>query len=158
LKRLLDDIIENPQFSQNIAWNFRTFKANDEIVKQGDLGDTLFFIQQGTIRVTGNVELDEQKNIKAGICDLEAGAIFGETCLHEANPRMATVVAITDVKVIEINGEKLSAFLDAHPILGYLFYKQLFEIFVKRLHIANKRVEHLMAWGLKVHDIDKYLG
>ena len=70
---------------------------------------------------------------------------------------MATINAVTDGSMLELDGLRLSIFLDAHPILGYLFYKNIFEVFVTRLNKANQRVEHLMAWGLKVHEIDKYL-
>jgi len=157
LKSILHEILENPQFEEGVAWNQRDFKANEEIVKQGELGETLFVIEEGTLRVTGSVELDEKKNMQTGICDLEKGSVFGETCLHESSPRMATVIAVTDARIIEVDGLRLSIFLDAHPILGYLFYKNLFEISVSRLNKANQRVENLMAWGLKVHDINKYL-
>ena len=157
MKSILHEILGNPQFEEGVAWKRRNFKANEQVVKQGELGETLFVIEEGVLRVTGNVELDDKKNMQTGICDLEKGSIFGETCLHEPSPRMATVIAVTDSCVVEVDGLKLSVFLDAHPVLGYLFYKNLFEISVTRLNKANQRVEHLMAWGLKVHDIEKYL-
>jgi CRP-like cAMP-binding protein len=157
LKNILHEILENPQFEEGVAWKRHNFKANEQVVKQGELGETLFVIEEGVLRVTGNVELDDKKNMQTGICDLEKGSIFGETSLHESSPRIATVIAVTDSCVFEVDGLKLSVFLDAHPVLGYLFYKNLFDISVTRLNKANQRVEHLMAWGLKVHDIDKYL-
>ena len=157
MKSILHEILENPQFEEGVAWKRRNFKANEQVVKQGELGEALFVIEEGVLRVTGNVELDDKKNMQAGICDLEKGSIFGETCLHESSPRMATVIAVTDSCVFEVGGLKLSVFLDANPVLGYLFYKNLFEISITRLNKANQRVERLMAWGLKVHDIEKYL-
>jgi CRP/FNR family cyclic AMP-dependent transcriptional regulator len=63
--------------------------------------------------------------------------------------RTASVTAITDGCVLEINGEKLSGYLDAHPIKGYAFYKKMFEILFKRLDNGNRRIEYLLAWGLK---------
>nr|WP_305908415.1 cyclic nucleotide-binding domain-containing protein [Methylomarinum sp. Ch1-1]MDP4521244.1 cyclic nucleotide-binding domain-containing protein [Methylomarinum sp. Ch1-1] len=107
--------------------------------------------------MAGKVELDDRRQIQPGVCDLESGSIFGEICLHRSQTRMATVTAATDVKLLEIDGESLSSYLDANPIQGYLFYKELFGTMIKRLDVANHRVESLMAWGLKVHDIDKYL-
>ena len=157
MESILKEIIQSPGFVQDDAWKQRDFKSNEMIVEQGELAKSLFFIQQGVLRVTGNVELDEQKNIHPGFCDLQTGSIFGETCLYEESHRMATIIAVTDGCVIEIDGKKLNVFLDAHPVLGYHFYKQVFEISVSRLNKANQRVEHLMAWGLKVHEIDKYL-
>lgn len=157
MENILKEIIEDPQFVEGVAWTHRYFNANDVIVKQGELGNTLFMVEGGVLRVTGHVELGEHKNIQPGLCDLEKGSIFGETCLYESSRRIATIIAVTDASVIEVNGARLSAFLDANPVLGYLFYKKIFEVFVTRLNKANQRVEHLMAWGLKVHEIDKYL-
>lgn len=157
MKSILHKILENPQFEEGVAWKRRNFKANEEIVKQGELGETLFVIKEGVLRVTGNVELDDKKNMQTGICDLDKDSIFGEACLHESSRRMTTVIAVTDGCVIEVDGARLSVFLEAQPVLGYRFYKYLFEISTIRLNKANQRIEHLMAWGLKVHDIEKYL-
>ncbi|MCK5355858.1 MAG: cyclic nucleotide-binding domain-containing protein [Methyloprofundus sp.] len=157
MENVLKEIIQSPQFVQDDAWKQLDFKSNEMIVKQGELANSLFFIQEGVLRVTGHVELGEQKVIQPGFCDLDAGSVFGEACLYEESQRMATIIAVTDGSVIEIDGKRLDVFLDAHPILGYHFYKQIFEVFASRLNKANQRVERLMAWGLKVHEIDKYL-
>ncbi|NOR81110.1 MAG: cyclic nucleotide-binding domain-containing protein [Methyloprofundus sp.] len=157
METILKEIIEDPQFVKGIAWKQRHFNTNDVIVKQGDLGETLFVIQEGILRVTGHVKLGEHKNIQPGFCDLEKGSVFGETCLYQFNRRMATVTAVTEGNLIELDGFRLSVFFDAHPALGYLFYKKNFEVFVTRLNKANQRVEFFMAWGLKAHEIDKFL-
>ncbi len=47
--------------------------------------------------------------------------------------------------------------LERHPDVGYAFLKTLFYVLSERLGKANQRVEHLFAWGLKVHGIDKHL-
>ncbi|NOQ15147.1 MAG: cyclic nucleotide-binding domain-containing protein [Methyloprofundus sp.] len=157
MENILKEILQDPQFAEGVAWKLRHFNANEVIVKQGESGKTLFIIEEGVLRVTGHVELGEHKKIQPGFCDLEKGSIFGETCLYESSLRMATVIAVTGGSMIELDGARLSVFLDAHPTLGYLFYKKIFKVFVTRLNKANQRVESLMAWGLKVHEIDKYL-
>lgn len=157
MESILKKIIGSPEFVEGIAWKQRTFITNEVIVKQGELGETLFLIQSGILRVTGHVTLDEDKHIQPGLCDLKQGSLFGETCLHESSPRMATVIAVTEGTLIEVVGKHLSIFLDTNPALGYLLYKKMFAAYVSRLDKANQRVENLMAWGLKVHEIDKYL-
>mgnify|MGYP003869020989 CR=1 FL=1 len=139
------------------TWVRKQYQANDIVVKEGDDGSSLFFVEQGELRVTRHVNLDDNKAIQPGIAELKEGEIFGESCLHESFPRIATVTTITEASLIEINGEGLSVYLDDNPIQGYLFYKQLFEILIGRLKSANQTVEKVMAWGLKVHEIDKLL-
>ncbi len=157
MKHLLKQILSAEQLVEGIAWKRHFYPVNSVVVKRGEIGKTLFYIEKGTLRVIGDVALDNQKQIHPGVCDLTAGSVFGEICLHHTQIRMATVTAATDAELLEINGEALSVYLDDNPIQGYLFYKSLFQIMTNRLDTANQRIENLMAWGLKVHDIDKYL-
>jgi len=157
LKNLLKDILNSPQFTEGSAWKRKRYNANDIVVKEGELGASLFFVEEGELRVSRRVGLGEQKHIQPGVADLKVGAIFGESCLHLTLPRIATVTAVTESYLVEVNGERLGIYLDDNPVKGYLFYKKLFDIVISRLDNANHTVETLMAWGLKAHEIDQYL-
>lgn len=157
MSSVLKDILADPHFPERSAWKRYSFEANQLIFNEGDLGGTLFYIEQGKLRVFGNVELETHKLVHTGIWELIAGDIFGEIALHKTQYRTATVKAYEAGQLVEINGEKLSIYLDEHPSIGYLFYKELFEILTARLSRANHRVNELFAWGLKVHEIDQHL-
>ncbi|MGZ5051218.1 MAG: Crp/Fnr family transcriptional regulator [Methylobacter sp.] len=149
MEELIKDIISDPTFPKGQAWARWEFYANEVIVKEGEVGKSLFFIEHGQLRVSVHVELEERRNLKTGVGDLGKGDLFGDTCLHQSSVRTATVVAVTDGCLVEINGDKLGEYLDAHPIKGYRFYKKLFEILFTRLSNGNRRIEYLLAWGLK---------
>ncbi|MDD5578046.1 MAG: cyclic nucleotide-binding domain-containing protein [Methylobacter sp.] len=157
MKIPIEDMLIDPEFPEGIAWNRRRFHANEVIVKEGEVGKSLFLIEEGLLRVTIHVELKEQRNVKPGIRDLEKGDIFGEVCLYKSQVRNASVNAVTAGCLLEIDGERLGIYLDAHPVQGYLFYKGLFEILVERVNLGNHRIEYLLAWGLKAHGIEKHL-
>lgn len=157
MKDLLKGILSNAQFQEGVAWKRRQVNAGELIIRKGELGDTLFLLEEGVVRVLGDADLGEKQHISPGLCDLGAGAIFGDVCLYEPQKRTASVVALSDVQILEINGSMLSVYLDDHPVEGYLFLKTLFQTMVKRLALANDRIGHLLAWGIKAHDIDKYL-
>jgi CRP/FNR family cyclic AMP-dependent transcriptional regulator len=149
LENLIREIVNDPKFIQGVAWKRWRFRANEIIVKEGDIAKTLFLIEDGELRVSVHVELEERRNMTTGVGDLKKGDVFGDTCLHESSVRTASVIATTDGCLLEINGEKLNEYLDAHPIKGYAFYRMLFEILFKRLNNGNRRIEYLLAWGLK---------
>jgi CRP-like cAMP-binding protein len=157
LKNILKDMLESPQFPEGSAWKRIRYNSNDIVVKEGDEGDSLFFVEEGELSVTRRVGLGDNKHIQPGVGKLKAGAIFGESCLHSSLPRIASVTAITEVQLLEISGESLGIFLDDNPVKGYLFYKKLFEAVIGRLNNVNQTVESLMAWGLKAHEIDQHL-
>lgn len=157
MKHILDEILRHSQLPEGVAWSRKSYKAGEKIVEKGRLGNTLFLIEAGMARVLGGVEIEDNVRLTPGLCDLKAGAIFGDICLYEARLRTASVVALTDICILEIRGDMLSVYLDDHPVDGYLFLKRLFEIMAVRLELANERVDKLLAWGIKAHDIDKYL-
>jgi CRP/FNR family cyclic AMP-dependent transcriptional regulator len=157
MKQILDDILQSPQLAEGSAWKRKCYTAGDKIVIRGESGSSLFLIEEGRVQVSGGGDLEHDMGVSLGLIDLEKGAIFGDICLYGIHPRTATVSALTDVTVLEIRCDMLSVYLDDHPVEGYLFLRELFEIMAARLEIANDRVEKLLAWGISVHDIDKYL-
>jgi CRP-like cAMP-binding protein len=92
-----------------------------------------------------------------GICDLKAGDIFGETCLLGSDVRNASIIAITNGRAIEIVAEKFNRYLETKPIQGHLFFKKLFAIMTDRLQHGNRRIENLLAWGIRAYEIEKHL-
>ena len=53
------------------------------ICKEGDAGDSMFFISSGAVSV----------NLNVGAVTLGSGVLFGEFALFKATPRVATVAA-----------------------------------------------------------------
>jgi CRP-like cAMP-binding protein len=153
----IKDILEDPHFPEGTAWKQYHFKPEEIIINEGEEGRSLFYIDEGKMQVTGMVQLEENRHIHRGISDLEQGDIFGEVCLYKSQVRTATVRAITNGNLIEIDGESLNLYLDAHPIQGYLFLKDLFEILILRLDRANHSIGDLFSWGLKAHGIENPL-
>lgn len=157
MKQILDEILRSPQFLEGEAWQRRWYKASEKVIEKGDIGNSLFFLESGQVRVLGGAEIEGKIKVNPGLCDLEAGAVFGDICLYGVHRRIASVVALTDACILEIRSDMLSVFLDDHPVQGYLFLKSLFKIMALRVELANERIEKLLAWGIKAHDIDKYL-
>lgn len=157
MKHIFSDLLANTQFTEGVGWKRYRVSAGETIIRKGEEGKTLFLLEEGVVRVLGGAELDGKRRISPGLCDLEAGAVFGDVCLYEPKERTASVVSLTDVCLLEVRSDMLSVYLDDHPIQGYLFLKALFQNMSNRLGLANDRIEHLLVWGIKAHDIDKYL-
>lgn len=157
MKEIIDNLLSNGLLKEGVAWRRYQVKAGVRIVRKGDIGDTVFFLEEGLVRVLGDADLGESHHISPGLCDLGPGAFFGDVCLYEPQERTATVVALSDVRLVEIHGGMLSVYLDDHPEEGYRLLKALFQAMVHRLALDNDRIGHLLAWGIKAHDIDKFL-
>lgn len=157
MRGILAEILQDADFAEGKAWYRCDFSAGEVIVREGDEDRRMFLIEKGSLRVVGRVELEDQRAIQPGLCDLYAGDMFGELTLFEPHPRTASVTAIDDGQLVVIDCMELSLYLEQRPEVGYALLKSLFNVLIDRLSKANQRVEHLFAWGLKVHGIDKHL-
>jgi CRP/FNR family cyclic AMP-dependent transcriptional regulator len=68
------------------------FQKNQNVFEQGDVADTVFYIQKGKVKLT--VLSDQGKEAVVGI--LEPGQFFGEGCLNGHKLRISTTTAMED--------------------------------------------------------------
>lgn len=157
MKNSLCQLLDHPDFAEGKLWIRRITPANETLFAEGDGSSEVYLILKGSVRVVGNVDLDDQRTVHPGFSDFGEGQVFGELPLFDGEPRSATVITLTDCELAVLEGKKLMAFLDAHPELGYPIFKELIHLLVGRLRQANRRIFSLFAWGLKLQGIDRHL-
>mmetsp|Transcript_2317 Transcript_2317/g.5349 ORF Transcript_2317/g.5349 Transcript_2317/m.5349 type:complete len:1111 (-) Transcript_2317:279-3611(-) len=71
-----------------------TFKDNDTIIKQGDMGDIMYIIKEGGVRclISDSAVIDPK--VGKEVMRLQAGSYFGERALLNREPRAASVLAV----------------------------------------------------------------
>ena len=72
------------------------FHSNQIVFEQGQVGDTVFYIQKGSVKVT--VMSEHGKEAVVGI--LEPGQFFGESCMNGHALRVATTTAMEECVII----------------------------------------------------------
>lgn len=97
----------------------QSFKAGDEIITQGQDGDTFYVIVRGSCKVTVRAATDPIDAEGKTVAILGANDYFGERALLNREPRAATVTAVSDVSVLQVGKEgfedvlgRLSAIID----------------------------------------------
>lgn len=89
----------------------KQYGKNEVIFREGDYGDRFYQIESGRVGVFAHYgEADERK-----VAEIGPGEYFGEMAVIEAYPRSATVVALEDVKALEITEESLNRYFRAQP-------------------------------------------
>lgn len=114
-------------------------QAGHIILKQGELGDKVFLIASGTVKVALQPENDKEIDL----ITLERGDIFGEMALLEDKPRSATARAVTDCTLLQINGAEFHKLVKLHP-----------EIEFKLLSILSQRVRQINNKLLAIQQMD----
>ncbi len=105
------------------------YAKNGKIFSQGDVADTVFFIQKGKVKIT--VLSEHGKEAVIGI--FSAGQFFGEACLDGAHLRTATSEAIEDCLITSITKTAMLAALSEEP--------QFSAFFLTYLLSRNSRIE-----------------
>lgn len=108
----------------------RTFAAGETVVEEGEVGDAFFLLLEGE----ADVEASDFTETPRDVATLTAGHVFGEIAALTGEPRTATVVARTDLKVHRFEAKAVFNVLQAYPNVVEA---------LKRLGIA--RSEQLMA-------------
>jgi CRP/FNR family transcriptional regulator, cyclic AMP receptor protein len=106
-----------------------TFDKNQIVFTQGDVADTVFYIQKGRIKVL--VVSEQGKEAVVGI--LEAGQFFGEGCLNGHPLRISTTTAMEECLITSITKAGMLTALKDEPKFS--------ELFMAYLLSRNSRIE-----------------
>lgn len=96
------------------------FAAGERILRQGDPGDSLYLVSEGTVSVRLGVDALERE-----VAQLGPGQMLGEMSLVTGEPRQASCVAITDVACRVVDREAFRQLLDARPEVAEVVSKVL---------------------------------
>lgn len=92
----------------------KVYRDGEPIVRQGEMGDCMFVIQQGTVEV-----LREEAGQTFRLTELGAGEIFGEMALCEKEPRSATVRAVGEVRALTVDKRTFLRRVQEDPSLAF---------------------------------------
>ena len=105
------------------------YRTHEKVFSQGDPADSVFYIQEGKVKVCVTSELG-----KEAIVALHGnGDFFGEGCLNGQPRRLATVAAMTDSAIMRIDKASIVRVLHDEPKFS--------EAFMSYLLARNARVE-----------------
>ena len=87
------------------------FEPGDTILREGDPGDTMFLVLEGTVRV----ETQAPAGDALQLAELGRGACVGEVSVLTKGPRTATVTATTAVTTVTFARHRVERILESHP-------------------------------------------
>jgi CRP/FNR family cyclic AMP-dependent transcriptional regulator len=105
------------------------FRKDHVVFAQGDVADTVFYLQSGRVKVV--VVSEQGKEAVVGI--LEPGQFFGEGCMNGHSLRIATTTAMEDCLVTAITKSAMLAAIHDQPKFS--------EMFMAYLLTRNSRIE-----------------
>jgi small-conductance mechanosensitive channel/CRP-like cAMP-binding protein len=95
----------------------RRFAEGEVVVREGDTTSSMFLIAEGRAAVSVHSAAPGGGVASRGVAVLSPGAAFGEISLLTGEPRLATVRALTEATLVEIDKATLAPILEANPSL-----------------------------------------
>lgn len=86
----------------------RRLPADALVIREGEPGQSFFFVAGGRLRVFATDGLGRQTEL----AQLGEGAVFGEMALLGAQPRSASVACLTEVDLLEVGRQSLASLAD----------------------------------------------
>jgi putative YpdA family bacillithiol system oxidoreductase len=120
----------------------KSFKKDEAIVKQGEVGEAFYVVRSGSVKVTKR-EGDKELVVKY----IPAGQYFGEMALLDVQDptRKATVTATTRTEVIELGKDDFWTLLRRHPE-----YEQKLREDMRRTLIHSQAVQLMQTETMSV--------
>lgn len=114
----------------------------DVLIRKGEEGDSLFMINEGWFKI---VTQDAQGG-ELIINQTGPGETIGEMALLDEAPRSATVIALSNAKVLELKKDAFQEILDQRPDIALTLIRS----FSSRLRFSTTYIEKAIDWSQKI--------
>jgi len=104
------------------AATYQRFDDGELLVREGEHGDSLYVVEQGSVAVT---KRGAEHDTRITLATLGRGGFFGEMSLLTGEPRSATVTADGGCEVMVVAGSALAPLVHADPRLAELFTRSV---------------------------------
>lgn len=112
------------------------YKLHAVVFAQGDIADSLFYIQKGKIKLS----VVSKQGKEAVVAILEKGAFFGEGCLAGQQVRMATASALSESSLMRLDKPTMVRYLADKPVFAELFLRYVLS---RNIRIEEDLVDQL---------------
>ena len=143
LKRLnlFSDLNSSALLELSALFREKVFKEGEIVFDEDSIGNSMMIITSGEVRVSQKSDPDSEE----ALIVLKKGDLFGEMGLLEDRPRSATVIAHTNVVMLEINRNDFLEFLKNEPEAGVIILMKLARILSSRLRETDTKLKTFIS-------------
>ncbi|MGE0388138.1 MAG: SulP family inorganic anion transporter [Gammaproteobacteria bacterium] len=117
----------------------RRCAAAEAIFRQGDLGDEIFFVRRGSVRIV----LRPENGREFHIATFGRGDFFGDMAFLDRGQRSANAIADQDTELFVVSRQRFDEVARGHPRLAMQFFESLSHSLAARLRHADGEIQAL---------------
>lgn len=118
----------------------KNYEAGTILFAEGDPGDTLLLIIDGSVRIS-----KMQNGAEEALAVLEAKSFFGEMTLFDRQARSAHAIAHDNASVFVISADDLQALFEQNKSIAYKFLWAFCQVLTSRLRTTNEKFQVIMS-------------
>jgi CRP/FNR family transcriptional regulator, cyclic AMP receptor protein len=138
---LLKDLSEKELHLILAATTPREFQEAEIILHEGDAGDVMYIMCDGSVEITKRLILELSEDAPRDKVMIrfraEEGVVLGEMALIESDVRSATVTTLSPCLMLELTKEKFYLLLEQHPEIGVKILLRLAQSLSQRLRKSS---------------------
>lgn len=129
--------------------NFLEIEPGETLFKEGDQGDSVYFVVDGELDVIKGSKSAKQGGVDSVVIStLSKGRSIGEMSVIDKTPRSATVKAKTKATLVALSAEGFDLILDQYPKIGIKILKGISRLLSQNLRKTSSRLaDHLLPMG-----------
>ncbi len=124
-----------PTEQEILEKNSKVFTDGEVIFKEGEIGDKMFIIQKGKVKI-----VKRMKDVEKTLAILQEGDFFGEMAVIDKAPRSATAIALESAKLVALDEKVFELHMQTNPLI----VKKILKKMSSRLREADKQIENLL--------------
>jgi CRP/FNR family cyclic AMP-dependent transcriptional regulator len=114
-----------------------SYKDNQAIYNQGEAADFVFFVQDGSVKLS----VMSEDGLESALATVRQGQFFGEACLHDVPVRIASARAIGDCRITSVTKDAMLSTIYGQPKLARMFVDYLSE---HNAWVRRELLDHLL--------------
>jgi hypothetical protein len=122
-----------------------TYEKDAKLMTEGVERGTLSIIYSGQVKVSKKITEESTKTI----ADLGDGDIFGEMSFIENLPSSASVIAVRETRVLEIDELHFSKIMNEDNDLALKIMKRILHVLNDRVRFLNEQIVSMGKWWVK---------
>lgn len=117
------------------AVEVKQFEKDEIIFKRGDLGDRLYIVKDGLVRI-----YIDDKDMEETIALMKQGDLFGELALYDNHQRSANAAVLTSATILIFTLAKFEELKTKNPQITSKILQIILKILSKRLRLTTMKL------------------
>lgn len=130
---LFQDFNEHEMKNMLEAVEVRTFPADADVFRQGEVAQAFFIINTGSVRI--HQKSSDNDNLEVAV--LGSGSHFGEMPFVDGEKRSATATAIEDTELLILDYGVVKSLIDRNGAMAVKIYKAIAQFLCGRLRVTT---------------------